>query len=96
VAPAPQPEPESGPEVAPPPRPVNPSGIKAPDPGPEWQALRPVGELERYALPEPKVGPDPRLSELDVLAEDEDEDREEAETGPDAKVTRITGDKEAR
>jgi len=74
VAPAPLPEPESGPEVAPLPRPVNPSGIKAPDPGPEWQALRPVGELERYILPEPKVGPDPSLRELDVLAEEDDGD----------------------
>src|SRR5205085_11878910 len=66
VAPAPLPEPESGPEVAPPPRPANPSGIKPPEPGLEWQALRPVAELERYVLPEPKVGPDPRLREMEV------------------------------
>jgi len=69
VAPAPQPEPESGPEVAPPPRPVKPSGIKAPDPGPEWQALRPVGELPQYVPPEPKTNP--RL--LEVQAEDDEE-----------------------
>ena len=68
VAPAPLPEPEAGPEIAPPPRPVNPSGVKAPEPGPEWQALRPAGELPQYVPPEPK--PDPRL--LDVQAEDED------------------------
>jgi hypothetical protein len=73
VGPAPLPEPESGPEVAPPPRPVNPSGIKAPDPGPEWQALRPVGELQRYVLPEPKVKPDPRLHEVQVQAEDDED-----------------------
>jgi hypothetical protein len=93
VAPAPLAEPESGPEVAPPPRPVNPSGIKAPDPGPEWHALLPVGELQRYVLPEPQMGPDPRLRELEVMAEDEDEDPEPAH---DAQVSRKEGGKETR